>query len=184
MALKQQLMWILGRVHGINIPLCVQRILSFICGVQSYPQDKILTVYDNDRKEWMIGQDVVDKLYMETIKNTHKMMIDACKHGCINIVQYLCIYVDPGAERNNALKCASRNGHLSVVQYLCEHPKVDPVDCLCDTMICASEQGHLHIIKYLCGCTRVLLDDDTCLLATRVATENGHTEIAEYLDSY
>lgn len=92
MALRQNLIYILGRIHGPCIPLCVQHILTFICGVQQSPSDNILTAYDSGRGTWMLHRDTVDNMYIANMPGLYKDILlgRACNCACTKLANYLC----------------------------------------------------------------------------------------------
>ncbi len=55
--------------------------------------------------------------------------------------------VDPSADNNGGIRCASRNGHVEVVKLLLNDPRVDPSAYNNDAMRCSPENGHAEVVK-------------------------------------
>lgn len=162
MTLRKKLMYILGRVHGPCTPLCVQHMLSFICGVQPSNSDKILTMYDTDIDAWMVNQDVIHNVAMHTISTVKKqhLLMNACIHGCINIVHHLCKRtVGPGIEKYK-MTWAVAKGPLSIIHYMSSansNPDIYTTEC-------ATVNGHSAVVHLLCEYTGQTATDEWELL--------------------
>ena len=63
--------------------------------------------------------------------------------------------MDPGGERNRAIKAASKNGHLGVVNRLLEDFRVDPSAGNNYAIQQASKNGHLEVVERLLQDPRV-----------------------------
>ena len=88
--------------------------------------------------------------------------------------------VDPTADNNYAIRCASHNGHLDVVKLLLTYPKVDPTADDNYAIQWASHNGHLEVAKLLLTLPKVdpSADDN---YAIRSSSRMGHLEVVKLL---
>ncbi len=161
--------------------------------------EKILPLWDM----YTIQQYLTTKTKTSTIDH---VMREACKRGCLDIVQYLILIGATLNDRYNIhshIFTASRYGHLNVVKYLVSigvdihndaalriaamEGRLDVVKYLISTgyadidcaLRAASEKGHLNIVKCLIhnGANVHSIDD----YAVRWAARNGHLDVVKYL---
>ena len=59
------------------------------------------------------------------------------------------LWVDPSADKNYAIRWASRNGHLAVVERLLKDPRVDPSTFSNEALRWASQNGHIAVVELL-----------------------------------
>ena len=102
---------------------------------------------------------------------------DAVNKSHLEIVKLLLSdkRVDPCANKNFAIRCASQIGHTEVVKLLLQDKRVDPSDVNNYAIRHASQNGHTEVVKLLLQDKRV----DPCdfnNFAIQSASENGHTE--------
>ena len=105
----------------------------------------------------------------------------AAEHGHLDVVKYLLEQgADIHAEDDYALRYSSVNGYFDVVKYLVEQG-VDP-SINFFALKYASKNGHLDVVKYLVehGANPRMQYD----IASRLAIENNHTKVVEYLQSF
>jgi len=82
-------------------------------------------------------------------------LIDAAKTGQASVVEMLLAFVDPSANRNEAIRWASVNGHSDVVKVLLADSRVDPAAYDNEAIRWASADGRTDVVKLLIADLRV-----------------------------
>lgn len=109
--------------------------------------------------------------------NLYELLIDACKHGNLDVVQSLYTNdVDIHQYNNLALRYAIREEHYDIVKYICEHgavlPEYDPMIVMC------VNHRNLPMVKYLCE----IFDEPSIKdMALCAAISEGELKIIDYL---
>ena len=68
--------------------------------------------------------------------------------------------VDPSANNNDAIRCASWNGHVEVVKLLLNDPRADPSANNNYAICLASRGGHVDVVELLLDDPRIDPSDD------------------------
>jgi ankyrin repeat protein len=108
-----------------------------------------------------------------------KMLIEACEHGLIKVVEALIkSEVDVTINDNFAIRWASYNGQDTIVQLLID-VGADCTTCNNEAIRWASKNGHLKVVDILIANGADVTAD--CNEAIRKASMNGHLEIVRSL---
>lgn len=113
-----------------------------------------------------------------------RTIIEASRLGDLGIVKLLAASPDVhvAAQHNQAIVEAARNGYLDVVEFLMSLPAADASDQHNWALIDASNRGDLPMVKLLASSEDVR-ESTSAMVALAVAMDNGHSEIADYLET-
>jgi hypothetical protein len=120
--------------------------------------------------------------HKETLKDPCKWFDKAVKTGNSDLMDLMLQNprVDPSAEKNTAIRCASACGHLAIVDRLLQDSRIDPSTSNNLPIHHASTYGHLAVVDRLLQDPRVDPSADNNL-AIRLASENGHLAVVDRL---
>jgi hypothetical protein len=130
----------------------------------------------------------------DTIERLQFGFMEAVRAGRVDVVEQLlqdrdasgrlcdrpCMRVDPSANNNEAIRCASVDGFVAVVNRLLQDPRVDPSANNNEAIRYASSDGHQAVVNRLLQDPRVdpSANDNE---AIRCASSGGHVAVVERL---
>ena len=88
-------------------------------------------------------------IWLDVDHGLYNMLQYASYMGHVEIVRLLLAHIDPGADKNYAIRLASKKGHYDVVNLLLICDRVNPSDYDNYAIKLAIENGHQEIVKLL-----------------------------------
>lgn len=112
----------------------------------------------------------------------HDNLIDACRHGRLEIVKILLnnVHVDPSYRDNETLIIANAYGHIEIVKIFLDDERIILSNKLCNDMIkVASERGYVELVKLMISRHEIKDLSNNCSIA--IACKEKHWLIVELL---
>ena len=115
--------------------------------------------------------------------NRNEALRIAAKYGYVDIVKLLfkvgvkAIYSD-----NCAIRIASFYGNITLVEFLLKEPKVDPTDCVNESLSYAYKNGYIEIVELLWNDQRIknTLKNDNMELYNTLMQQDVKNKVSEF----